>query len=82
MESDDELLTCEDVAELAEHMHGYAECEGFRLAYRWLCEAVALHLDAALMGEESEVSEELAGELIDLWAEVSEREIETVGGIC
>ena len=81
MEADD-VLTCEDVAVLAEHMHGYAQSEAFRPAYRWLCEMVAQALDVSLMGEEGEVSAELAGDLIDLWAEVSEREIETVGGIC
>jgi hypothetical protein len=78
---DDDLLTCEDVAELAEHMHGYALSEAFRPAYRWLCEMVALALDDAL-SDEGEVTAELAGDLIDLWAEVSGREIETVGGIC
>lgn len=73
---DDDLLTADDVAGLAERMHGYAECEGFRLAYRWLCETVAQTLEAALEGE---VDPDLAGEIVDLWCEVSEREIVTEG---
>ena len=79
---DDDVLTCEDVALLAERMHGYAASDCFRPAYRWLCEAIALALDASLMGEEGEVSAELGADLVDLWCEVSEREIQTEGGIC
>jgi hypothetical protein len=70
--ADDDVLTCEDVALLAERMHGYAASDCFRPAYRWLCEAIALALDASLMGEEGEVSAELGADLVDLWRAVSD----------
>jgi hypothetical protein len=70
--ADDDVLTCEDVALLAETLHSYAECDCFRPAYRWLCEAIALALDASLMGEEGEVSAELGADLVDLWRAVSD----------
>ena len=69
---DDDVLTCEDVALLAERMHGYAASDCFRPAYRWLCEAIAQTLDASLMGEEGEVSAELGADLVDLWRAVSD----------
>lgn len=77
-EYENDSITTDDAASLAASMHGYAGSEVFRPAFRWLCEIVAQTIDAALAGE---FDAELAGEIIDLWCEVSEREI-TTGGSC
>lgn len=64
-------LTEPEVAELAERLHGYAEIESLRPAFRALCDFTAAILDHALAGE---VSPEFAGDAVDLWAEAAERE--------
>lgn len=64
-------LTEPEISELAERLHGYAETEGLRPAFRALCDFTAAILDHALAGE---VSPEFAGDVVDLWAEVAERE--------
>jgi len=69
--SDMNELTAPEVAELAEQLHHYAELENLRPAFRALCDFAAAILEAALDGE---VSEEFAGDVVDLWAEAAERE--------
>ncbi|GMU48659.1 MAG: hypothetical protein AMXMBFR31_08850 [Candidatus Desulfobacillus denitrificans] len=64
-------LTESEIAELAKRLHGYAEMENLRPAFRALCDFTAAILDEALAGE---VSPEFAGDAVDLWAEVAERE--------
>ncbi len=64
-------LTESEIAELAKRLHGYAVTESLRPAFRALCDFTAAILDHALAGE---VSPEFAGDAVDLWAEVAERE--------
>lgn len=65
------VLNEADIAVLVEELHGYAAMEGLRPAFRALCDFTAAILESALDGE---VSPELAGDAVDLWAEAAERE--------
>lgn len=64
-------LSEQDVVDLAAQLRGFAEMENLRPAFRALCDFTAAILDHALAGE---VSPEFAGDAVDLWAEVGERE--------
>ena len=64
-------LSEQDVADLAAQLRCFAEMESLRPACRALCDFTAVILDHALVGE---VSPEFAGDAVDLWGEVAERE--------